>query len=135
MIWEKAPGMPVVLLCLLLFECARTAPTKMLQIDQRANNTVVVLAVGQTFEIVLPENPTTGFRWELKEAGQPACLPLGDSYEKPAAGALGRPGIRRWRFEAAQAGSGRIALVYRRAWEQDTPPAQVFRITAKVEKK
>ena len=135
MIREKGPAALVFLLCLPLLRCARTAAIKMLPIDQSSNNTEVALALGRTFEIALGENPTTGFRWELKDAGSPACFPLGNSYEKPPAAVPGRAGVRRWRFEAAQAGSGSIELVYRRAWERDAPPTQVFRIVVKVEKK
>ena len=123
-----------VLLCLPLIGCAHSAAPKMLQIDQRANSTEVTLAVGQILEIALAENPTTGFRWGLKQSGAPACTPTGDSYDPPAASGVGKAGVRRWRFAGAQAGSGSIELIYRRAWERGTPPAQVFRITVKVEK-
>ncbi len=105
----------------------------MLRVDQSSNNTEVVLAAGQALEIALPENPTTGFRWELKAGGNPACVPSGDAFDAPSAG-IGKSGTRRWRFDAVRAGSGSIELVYRRAWEKDKPPAQVFRLTARVQK-
>ncbi len=129
----KAIGMSAVLGCLCLLECARTAPPKMVKVDQSSNNTEISLSVGQRLEIALAENPTTGFRWELKEDGAPFCAPRGNAFEAPAAG-LGKPGIRRWHFEMIQAGSATIALVYRRSFERDKPPAQVFQITVKIEK-
>jgi len=118
---------------LCLAECARTVPPQMLTVDQSSNNTQVSLPASQQLEVALPENPTTGFRWELKADGTPSCVPVGNAFEAPAAG-LGKAGIRRWRFEAIQGGSATIELVYRRSFEQDKPPAQVFRITVKVEK-
>ena len=104
----------------------------MVQVDQSSNNKETKLAVGQTLEISLPENPTTGFRWELKAAGDPACAPRGDTFDAPSPG-VGKSGTRRWRFEAVAKGTGKIELAYRRTWEQDKPPAETFRLTVRVE--
>ena len=104
----------------------------MLQVDESGNNTEVVLALKQAMEIALPENPTTGFRWELKTDGQPACVLESETFDAPAGG-VGKGGVRRWRFEAVGKGMGKIELTYRRPFEQEKPPAQTFRITAKVQ--
>jgi dihydrolipoamide dehydrogenase len=76
----------------------------MVQVDKSANNTETKLAMGETLEISLSENPTTGFRWELKAAGDPVCAPRGDSFDPPAAG-VGRSGTHRWRFEPVGKGA------------------------------
>ncbi len=107
------------------------ASPAMLRVDQSRDNTEAVLAVGQTLEIALLENPTTGFRWELKASAEPICVPRGNTFDRPSAG-IGKSGTRRWRFEAIRAGVGRIELVYRRAWEQDKPPAQTFQLAVRV---
>ena len=104
----------------------------MVQVDRSANNTQTALALGQTLEISLSENPTTGFRWELKAAGEPVCAARGDNFDAPPPG-VGKGGTHRWRFEAVAKGTGNIELVYRRAWEQDKPPAETFRLTVRVE--
>jgi inhibitor of cysteine peptidase len=105
----------------------------MITVDQSSNNTSVSLVVGERLDIALEENPTTGFRWQLKTDGAPACVSRDSTFEVSAPG-VGRGGIRRWRFEAVQAGSATIELVYRRSFEQDTPPARVFRIAVNVGK-
>ena len=105
----------------------------MITLDQSSNNTDVSVALGERFEIALRENPTAGFRWELKMDGAPACVPRGSTYEAPAAG-VGKAGTRRWRFEAVQTGSGTIELVYRRSFEADKPPAEVFHLAVNVGK-
>ncbi len=104
----------------------------MVQVDKNANNTETALAVGQTLEVSLAENPTTGFRWELKAAGEPACAPRGDTFDAPASG-VGKSGTHHWRFEAVGKGTGNIELAYRRSWEQDKPPAETFKLTVRVE--
>lgn len=133
MIPGKVLTILAVLWCLGFAECARQTLSRMITIDQSSNNTDVSVAVGEQVEIALRENPTTGFRWELKMDGAPACVPRGSTYEAPAAG-VGRAGTRRWRFEAVQAGSGVIELVYRRSFEADKPPAEVFHLAVNVGK-
>jgi len=125
-------GVLGLVLCLHAVGCSGGGMlTAMLRLDQSSDNTEVVLAVGQVLEIALPENPTTGFRWELRASAEPVCVPRGDTFDRPAAG-LGKGGTRRWRFEAVRAGTGSFELVYRRAWEQDAPQAQTFRLTVRV---
>lgn len=103
----------------------------MLPVDESFDTREVVLRPRQTLELTLGENPTTGFRWELTDHGAPVCA-LRDSSFEPPTGGLGKGGARRWRFEAVQSGTGRIALVYRRAWEK-TAPARTFQLAVRVE--
>src|SRR5262249_44565102 len=107
---------------------------KMLQLDQKDNNTEVVITVGQELEISLAENPSTGFRWEVQTAGEPSCTLVGVTFDAPSPAAVGRGGTRRWQFKGAREGLGSIELIYRRASERDRPPAQTFKLTTRVEK-
>jgi inhibitor of cysteine peptidase len=102
-----------------------------LHVDQSFDTREVVLHPRQMLTLSLGENPTTGFRWELGETGAPACVLRDSSFDAPAGG-LGNGGTRRWLFEAVEGGTGRIRLVYRRAWE-DKPPARTFGLTVRVE--
>ena len=102
-----------------------------LHVDENFDTREVVLRQRQLLELTLGENPTTGFRWALTDNGAPVCA-LRDSSFDPPTGGLGKGGARRWRFETVQAGTGRIALVYRRGWE-DKAPARTFQITVRVE--
>lgn len=73
----------------------------------------VELRPGQVVVLRLPENPTTGYRWEA-----PAGLALlADSFE-PGGAAAGAAGLRVLRFEAG-AGSYRFDL--RRPWGGGEP--------------
>ena len=102
----------------------------MLTVDQKDNNTQVVLIIGQELQILLPENPTTGFRWQMSPAGEPVLELLDDKFDSPASG-VGTGGIRHWRFKATVKGSADIEMVYRRVWEQDQ--SQTFRLAVRVE--
>jgi inhibitor of cysteine peptidase len=103
----------------------------MLELDETAHDTEATLRVGQELVLRLPEQPTTGFQWELTLAGAPAGALARASFEPPAAGA-GGPGRRVWRFRAIQAGEGRIALRYGRPWEPAAPTARAFALRLRV---
>jgi len=128
---RKVRGPVAALWCLSLVGCAWTMPSRMITLDQSANGTEVSLSRGQQMELALPENPTTGFRWELLQTGAPVLAAEGSSFEAPQ-GAPGKGGIRRWRFHAARAGSGTLELAYRRSFEPAKPPSQTFLVHLRV---
>ncbi len=87
------------------------------------------MPVGETLEISLPENRTTGFRWEIVANGEPNCTIQDDRYE--AGRSVGQGGKHFWRFQTRQAGSAEIQLLYRRPWEK-RKAAQTFTLHLRV---
>lgn len=85
-----------------------------------------VVAPGESFEIRLAANPTTGFAWEL---GAPldgdVVRSVATTYAPKEGGAVGAGGISRWTFEGVGPGRTSIVLVYRRPWEPEVAPARV----------
>ena len=104
----------------------------MRQFDENANGTEVTLRKGETFELHLPENRTTGFRWHLQGKGEPIWTVEAEDY-KPAGTGLGRGGIHSWRIKALAGGTGQIELTHARAWEAGTPSAQSFTLKIRAE--
>ena len=102
-----------------------------LTIDETSNGRTLGATLGQTVEICLKENPTTGFRWRMADAGGPVVTPLSDAFE-PGRRAPGQPGIHRWRFKTVAAGNGLVRFVYRRSWEDDAAAASVFTLILEV---
>jgi inhibitor of cysteine peptidase len=76
----------------------------------------------------LPENPSTGFSWNL--ALTAGLVVLNDSYapNETAGQLVGSGGIHTWKLVAAQPGMQTISGVYARPWES-APPAAQFRLT------
>lgn len=87
------------------------------RLDENHDRRPVDLAVGETLELSLPENPTTGHRWHFDPA-PPAVLKVESDHFEPPHGALGAGGRRRWTFRAQEPGEGTLKLVYRRSWEK-----------------
>lgn len=103
----------------------------MVHVDEHQNGQAIELQLGQTAEICLPENPMTGFRWEVEESGEPICRLVRDVFEPPS-GLPGQGGRHRWDVQAARIGTTRIELVYRRPWEGRGTGARTFSLQIQV---
>ena len=129
-----APRLTVALSLALLAACAQTPSSVTLEQNQQSK-CPLSLHVGQQFNLRLPSNPTTGFRWLLRDSAPQVLKSLGpEVYSNPEdSGLVGSAGQSSWRFEAAQPGSGRLLLVYRRPWETGVAPEQTFDCQVTVE--
>jgi inhibitor of cysteine peptidase len=76
----------------------------------------------------LPENPSTGYRWELEPPLETVLKLIRDSHQPPARSVPGAGGIRVFEFRARSAGSALIHLRLRRPWESERPHG-VFEVT------
>ena len=93
------------------------------------------LTQGQELVLTLPSNPTTGFRWELRNPAASVLKRLGPevySNSEEDSGLVGSGGESTWRFRVAASGDDRLELVYRRPWEKDAEPAESFSCTIQV---
>ena len=94
----------------------------------------VKLARGDTLEVRLPSNRTTGFSWQvakiekerLKAQGKPV-------YERPKKPLPGAGGVEVFRFTAEAAGKSELELIYKRPFEKDKPPAKTYKLTVEIE--
>ena len=75
---------------------------------------------GDEIVVRLPENATTGYRWQIDSVSQ-EIEPLGNSYELDSAPGrqpkFGGGGIRQFRFRAKAPAAARIELKRLRPWE------------------
>jgi inhibitor of cysteine peptidase len=101
----------------------------MLKVDQAQNGSSLEVSPGGALEVRLPENPTTGYRWQLHSAGDQSLEIKADSFER-SPGGVGAGGTRCWRFHAAQAGRVHLEFSLRRSWQPQ--PVETFRITVVV---
>jgi inhibitor of cysteine peptidase len=96
------------------------------------------IRVGDTLQIELRGNPTTGFGWEIKSYERSILKQAGNAqYEQDSSPASahhvsGLGGIFRFRFKAIAAGQTMLRLVYRRSWESNSP-TRVFETTVIVQ--
>jgi len=90
--------------------------------DNHHINTMLEVQAGETFEVKLCSNPTTGFQWSEKaQISDAAVLKqedhkfIGPESEPPPP--PGTPGQEIWTFKALKQGSSEVYLEYSRPWE------------------
>lgn len=100
----------------------------------------IEIAVGETFEIELVSNPTTGYSWQVDEIDEAVAKQVGEpeySTEAQKEEIVGAAGVERFAFEGVAAGEFTLRLVYVRPWEYDESsptiePESEFTITVVV---
>jgi inhibitor of cysteine peptidase len=92
----------------------------------------VVLNPNQSLEVSLSGNPTSGYQWLLDPASAAILKPAGEPVYRPDSALVGAGGTYTWRFTAIAVGQAPLQFVYRRIWEQDTPPLRTFAVTVVV---
>jgi inhibitor of cysteine peptidase len=100
--------------------------------DESVNGQTIDLAIGQTIEIRLRENPTTGFRWQLMGGDRTVCAMTSDTFKR-ASGPPGHGGEHSWIVEAVGPGECNIEFRYRRAWANPGQSERMFQIHIRVE--
>jgi inhibitor of cysteine peptidase len=83
--------------------------------QQHAGETTTV-EVGDTLEVQLPENQTTGYQWQIQN-GSSDVLVLENSDYAPIGTGLGAAGLRTFTFKVARAGTASLRLASMREWE------------------
>lgn len=96
----------------------------------------VNLQVGQTMNVRLESNPTTGYTWEVKQVDPAVLAQQGEAEYEPldaqTTPMVGQGGWQIFRFEAISTGQTTLELVYRRPWE-DTPPEITYLLAVTVD--
>ena len=103
-----------------------------IHIAQSDNGRKIHMKLGDTLEIQLSGNPTTGYEWKHVSSGEPIC-DLQEQSQDAQAGKHGASGVYHWQCRAARIGQTRIVFAYARAWETQTPPAQTFTLDIEVD--
>ncbi|MCX5786563.1 MAG: protease inhibitor I42 family protein [Elusimicrobia bacterium] len=105
-------------------------------ITQNENGREFELAMGETFQVSLPENPTTGYQWEVYKSGAPFVGLEKEEYIAPeenlSGHIVGRGGTKLLTFEAAKPGEAELALRLRRSWEAESEFVDSFSVKLKI---
>lgn len=106
----------------------------MLTVTKNDNGKELSLKVGDSFLVSLPENPTTGYRWELAGDTSAYLAAAKDEYvpAAQAGGMVGGGGVRELTFSAKAPGSVKLALRLRRSWEKPDQAVDSFSVTLNI---
>ncbi|MGE5376940.1 MAG: protease inhibitor I42 family protein [Bacteroidota bacterium] len=96
------------------------------QLTEKDSGASIDLRVQDILVISLLDNPTTGFQWEIDRADSQILRPIGNPVYEPSSNLVGSAGRTTFQFEAAEAGSTKLRLLYYRPFEKDVAPASTF---------
>ncbi len=95
------------------------------------NGSTITLDSGDTFEIALAENPTTGYRWHV-DVSPPKVITSEESDLDVQGKGAGAGGERHLQFRAAHAGSFTIECLRYRSGESASAAVETFKISGVV---
>ncbi|MFC1613979.1 protease inhibitor I42 family protein [Gemmatimonadota bacterium] len=100
-------------------------------ISVKHNGETIHLSLNQSLRIELPENPTTGYCWDIERADKGFELERLDFLSSPG-GEDGTAGIRVFRAKSGKAGFYNLTLKLWRDWIGNTSIDQLFAISISV---
>ena len=104
-----------------------------LKLGEADSGKTYTVKVGDTIEVIIAGNPTTGYAWTsaLSEKDATLIQPVGKpAYASEASEStiVGAGGVYTFTFKAVAAGEAALKLLYSRSWES-VQPLQTFAVT------
>lgn len=94
-------------------------------LEEPDNGSHIFLTQGDSIQVRLPSNPTTGYSWTVVANAPSVLAVVGEPKFEPAAKPLpGAPGMQSFAFRVVAGGGAFLELVYARSFEKDSPPAR-----------
>ncbi len=101
--------------------CGAQSPASMVVTAADAGR-VVNLKAGDTFEVRLEANPSTGYGWTVSPEKSTIVRQKSMKFMRGGAGDVpGAGGTNIWKFEGVKAGNEKLMFSYRRPWEKGVP--------------
>ncbi len=122
----------LVLFVLLLLVACDELPTT-IDLTVANDGTTLQAKTGQTINITLDSNITTGYKWNLVSQPDAAVVKFVSSkYNGPFTGGLGAGGTESWQFQAMGRGTTLLKLAYFRPFDPNQV-AKEFSVTVVVQ--
>jgi inhibitor of cysteine peptidase len=96
---------------------------------------VIRVPLGAELAVHLPENASTGFRWEVAQPARRLMEPHGGDVLAPPPSETGSAGTRTFVFRALAPGRGRLGFKLWRPWEGDASVTRRVTVTVLVERR
>ena len=100
--------------------------------DEDDNGQSVTMSVGDVLQLMLPENPTTGYTWAIVTNDEGVLAPSGEPAYEVESDAIGAGGTKTFMFQALAPGTSVLQMVNARQWETAVVPAETFELTIQV---
>ena len=94
---------------------------------------IVHLKVGDTIELRLPSNPSTGYIWYVQQKSTPLLKLAHQSQTEATEPGVGRPVFQVFKFEPRRRREGVLLMHYVRSWEPPAPDDEQFDLRVTIE--
>lgn len=126
-------AMGSIMLCLILLlgacSASQSGAMKTIKLVEKDAGGTFTLNAGDTLEIALAGNPTTGYSWEHAANDSTVLDQIGEPEYKTDSNLVGAGGQFTFRFCAVVTGQAMIRLIYHRPWEKEVAPLKTFEVT------
>jgi inhibitor of cysteine peptidase len=104
----------------------------MVQLTEEDCGAEVDVHVGDTVSIRLPENPATGYRWNVDSVDDSLiAIDNSEFIDSPGSG-IGGGGLRTFTLSARGSGVARVSLKNQRPWEASAAPLRQCEVTLNI---
>ncbi len=121
----------VAIIGVLAAGCGSGEASGLVKADKSAAGSTVAMKVGQTLEVALEGNPSTGYEWTVATPAGGILKQVGTTEFKAQSTLVGASGTYLFRFKAERKGEEELTFTYKRSWET-TPQDEKLTITASV---
>jgi inhibitor of cysteine peptidase len=130
---RRLHGFVILSVCAALAACSANADH--IKLTAADAGSTVNMRVGETLEISLEGNPTTGYTWELSPDQQDLLVQDGQTQFKADTTLLGSGGLVTLQFKPLGQGTAELKLIYHRTFEPpQASPLRTFTIKVVVGK-
>ena len=128
-------GLFLLIAIILILTSAACSINSKTTFTEKDNKSSVNLKTGDSFQVKLESNQTTGYSWKLSEITDvKVILPGSSVYETSSKdkNVAGAGGFETFTFKAANPGETKLLLEYIRSWEEGVEPVNSFTLDIKV---
>lgn len=104
--------------------------TTMKVYNESANGSTITVPLNGTFAVVLLENPTTGYSWNMTVTS--GLVITNDTFNAPKSGLVGAGGSHEWDLKAIKTGQQKFSGVYKQPWMNTTANDTTFALWVNV---
>jgi inhibitor of cysteine peptidase len=134
----KDRSLAILTIAFVVFVCAGLAAayafggnSSMKIFDNMNDTQTISIKNGETFKVVLDENPGTGYAWIINVTS--GLTIVSDTYVAPQGDLIGAGGRHEWQIKATGTDDQQLSGIYKRSWETTFGNETTYRLTIKIE--
>jgi len=103
-----------------------------INVDKADNGKEIILSMNSTLRVVLEENPSTGYMWEVEDNNSSCLQMISSNYFAKNNMIMGAGGIVAFNFKSLKPGRCPLSLKLWRSWEGEDSIVKRFKVIVTV---